>query len=516
MTWEVLAPEILVPEILSLAGEASDLVVRSDVMAVVVVAASAGAWLFAGWLRMRAAAPQASHTRCVLAGADLLMTPPLGARARVKLLTTVSDELAAAATAVALALLVPASVAAVVYLVLAGHPPDGAARPFLGAAAAAAVAGLSFSAWRVARVPGRKGWLAVRGPHMTGAAVVGELTLAATTTATAWALTHTEGTTASLLEIGLACVLARGLTLTRVPRGGVLLADVVFLAALLRVGLSAGAAVATVAIWRSGVGLAWLVAVAGRRTRSLLDVPVSLPSEPTGSPVGEWLHRTAFQVIAALPPRLARRTRAGVFQALFSLAEDPWRYDGLAYERHKRQVLVDWIVPTMVDPETNAGSSLRVDRRPLVELGCADGHNLQAFSDRYPDRDIIGLDISGVAAAAAGRRTAHQGNVTVLTSDARGAATALRAAGVTSIRVLVVAEMLYYLGGPDQVRAELRELAPMLRPSGMLVLVHGVSDAERLHGAAVEALGCATVDRVVIDDQHRPFVVQTAKASIAR
>lgn len=81
-----------------------------------------------------------------------------------------------------------------------------------------------------------------------------------------------------------------------------------------------------------------------------------------------------------------------------------------------------------------------------------------------------------------------------------------------SVSVLVVAEMLYYLGGPAQIDVELKALAPLLHPSGVLVLVHGESDATRLHGAAVASLSCATKDRVMIADPDRPFVIETAHA----
>lgn len=501
MTDAFTIPQALAPEVLSLARAAGDLVVRSDVMAVVAIAASAAAWLLAGWVQMRAAAPRVSHRRCLLAGADLLVAPARPHAPALEGAGVVPAELAAAATGIALALLVPGAVVASVYLAVAGHLPADVPHALVGLAAGAALAGLYLSARGVARVPGRNRWLAARGPHLTAAAVVGEVVVAAATTATAWAVTHTEGTALSLLEVGLASVIARGLTLARIPRAGMVLADVVFVATLLGVGLSAGAALATVAVWRAGVGLAWLVAAVGRSSPAHSDMPVSLPSEPTGSPAGEWFHRAAFRLIAALPPRLAFRIRAGVFEALFSLSQDPWRYDALAYERQKRQRLVASI------PRAAAEAG------PIVELGCADGHNLQALADRYPHTSVVGLDISPVAVAAATERTAAQPHVAVELSDARGAAAALRRAGVESIGVLVVAEMLYYLGGPAQVRSELKSLAPMLQPEGVLVLVHGASDADRLHGPAVTALGCTTIERVVIEDPQRPFIVETATAS---
>ncbi|EWT07773.1 hypothetical protein N864_23660 [Intrasporangium chromatireducens Q5-1] len=62
-------------------------------------------------------------------------------------------ELAAAAAGVTLALLVPASVIASVYLVLAGHPPAGAAGGLVALTALAGLTGLFLSARGVTRIP---------------------------------------------------------------------------------------------------------------------------------------------------------------------------------------------------------------------------------------------------------------------------------------------------------------------------------------------------------------------------
>jgi hypothetical protein len=43
-----------------------------------------------------------------------------------------------------------------------------------------------------------------------------------------------------------------------------------------------------------------------------------------------------------------------------------------------------------------------------------------------------------------------------------------------------------------------------------VVLVHGASDADRLHAAACIALGAAESTSRVLDDIDRPFVITTA------
>jgi SAM-dependent methyltransferase len=191
-----------------------------------------------------------------------------------------------------------------------------------------------------------------------------------------------------------------------------------------------------------------------------------------------------------------------VFESLFTAAEDPWRYDELTYERRKRELLMARIVPLA---------------RSIVEVGCADGHNLAAFAAAHHDARVIGLDISPAAVRAARRRTKSMPNVHVAVSDLHQAPRVMRDLDVLDVDVLDVdvlelAEVLYYVGGPRQVRDELRGLRSLLHPAGTVVLVHPVADADRLHSAAVDALGCTPVERVLVEDPARPFVIAVAGA----
>lgn len=302
----------LAPETLGLAREASDLLVRSDIMAVVVVAASVASWLLAGWVQMRAAAPGTSNRLCLISGVDVLVGGSRLSRWGSSVPGRVPAELAAAATGITLALVVLGSALALLYLAVAGHLPAEAPSVLVGVVVLVALGGLCLSVRGVALVPERNRWLAVRGPHLTAAAALGEVVLTAATTATAWVLTHTDGSPISLLEVALASVAARGLTLSRIPRAGIVVADVAFVATLLGVGLSAGASLATVAVWRFGWALTWLVAVVNRPARAHPGVAVRLPSEPTGSLVGEWVHRAAFRLIGDAP--MLRQAPVVVFQ----------------------------------------------------------------------------------------------------------------------------------------------------------------------------------------------------------
>lgn len=496
---------------------AGQLIARTEVVAVALVACAA-AWLLAGWAQMRAAVPGASNRWCLTAG-SLVVVGAAWPRARdgrrAHRPGVLPAELVAAARGITMTLLMPVALGALVYVAVDEGLPSRIPGPLLWSVTVAAICGLAYSLRSVALVPGRKLWQATRGGHVTSAVVFGEVVLAASVVAAAWAFT--SGTSViGLLEVGLVSVVARLLTLTRLPRAGLLVADVVFVGVLFALGFSTPAAVATVAVWRAGLGVAWLVGTVGRFGLADSEAEVGLPAAPTGSPVGEWVHRALFALIGVLPAALAARVRARVFGAMFSLVDDPWRYAEMPYEQRKQRALVD-----ALPGEAVAGG-------PIVELGCADGHNLAVFAARHPGARVIGLDISPVAVAAATARCADiapggdptdeasgqsvaEPQVTVAVADARGATSVLRGMGVEAIGVLVISEMLYYIGSPAQIRAELRGLAPLMRAGAAVVLVHGDRDAARLHPAAIEALGCAPSERFAHDDPERPFVVDLAR-----
>jgi hypothetical protein len=56
----------------------------------------------------------------------------------------------------------------------------------------------------------------------------------------------------------------------------------------------------------------------------------------------------------------------------------------------------------------------------------------------------------------------------------------------------------------------LRPVGRVLRPGACVVLVHGKSDAERLHPAACRALGASSDVATLVDDPDRPFTITTA------
>ncbi len=504
--------------------EAAQLVVASDVMAAFVLAISAAAWLAVGWLQARAAAPTATSGQCLRA-VPATLNGGLSQPRRQNTLSHVESAapalvpvgLRAACHGVGLLVVSPLAVVGIMYLALSGHLPGGRALLVVAIIALAALTGLWHVSRQVRAVPKRGSWMAARGPHLTGARVAGEALLVVAVVLAAGALSHTGGGTVSPAEVAAAAIVGRAVSLLRVPPHGLLLADVTLGVWLVSTQLSPAAAIGTVAIWRAGMLVAWLVAAPPRLGRQGARETVrvserahvtagvghphgelSLSQVPTGSPAGEWLHRMAFRAVGVLPSGVAGPVRRHAFEALFSAAADPWRYDELAYERRKRDLLVAEIVPLA---------------QTIVEVGCADGHNLAAIAGAHPSTRVIGLDISPTAVRAATERTHSLPNVQVALSDLRGAPRKLRELGVLEVDVLVLSEVLYYVGGPGQVRQEVSALRPALAPLATVVLLHPVADGDRLHAAAVAALGCRGVRRDLVDDPVRPFVIEVARPS---
>lgn len=479
-------------------ADAALLVIRSDVAGAAVIVALAGAWALSGVFHIRAAVPDASLRVCLRAGPRVLLGLPAGS---AETRNASGAALSAAAAFVSVRTVGPVSVAALVLLLARGHLPVGLSTPWAAGGALVLGSTLALTVSRTARrFEMSAQWRASRGRHLGVAALLGELTLSAATALCALALTHTGGENLSPLEAFAAASAARILTLLRFPPAGFVVADAVLAALLLGVGVSPGAALATTALWRGSMLAAWSASVLIRTRRHVGTGDLAPPNAPTGSVLGELVHRTAFRLLASMPPALARRARRLVFQSLFTASDDPWQYAALPYEARKRSQLLDQVGPA---PGT------------VVELGCADGHNLVALAQAHPHARLVGLDISprAVEVAKAGVRGAA--HVTVLEADFRGAPAALRARGITAIDTLILSEVLYYLGGPARVQTELAGLRALLAAGGRVLLLHPSPDAERLHQAALTALGAAPEQIIVVDDPDRPVTLHIGRVRTA-
>lgn len=477
-------------------ADAATLILSSDITAVVVALLLLVSWAAAGAIRVRAAIPTAPTLTCLSAGPLVHVGLP------TRWTRTPTGEpagLVTAAASVSLMAVGPASAGALIFLLARGHTPLGLNTPTVaaGAAVAGAAAAVTVARQRYRSRSAAHRWLARRGPHLGVATLLGEVGLSLATAATATALTHTEGTVISALEVLAAATVARLLTLLRHPPGGLLVADAVLVGLLMGVGASAGSALATVILWRLGMLIVSLgSALLMRRLPAPVPMDVAPVEHPTSSTIGAVAHRTVFRLLATLPKSVARRLRNLVFHILFSLADDPWQYSTMPYEARKRA----WLVSS-VDPHAST----------IVEVGCADGHNLRALAQAHPHARVIGLDISARAVHAARERCAGLPQVTVIHTDIHRAGWALSDAGVGRVDALVLSEVLYYLGAAEQVEAELRNLRAVLADQSLVVLLHPTADAQRLHAAAFRALDATVQHRQHIPDPARPILLEQGR-----
>lgn len=340
----------------------------------------------------------------------------------------------------------------------------------------------------------RSATLARRIPHLFAATLAGELLLAAAVTTSAWAISQTAGASISPLEAFAAVVIARALTFLPWLPAGAPVADLAMALTLHAIGAPTEAAIATVLLWRLALGLAAI------GTRIASRVPATHKPLPeaaaANSQIGDHLHRFAFRVLSMLPPFLARFARRTFFDAIFRLSKDPWQYDTEPYERRKRETLLQAMPPSA---------------RVVVEVGCAEGHNLRALAHAMPSARLIGIDVSRRAVEIARARAAAADlTIEILQADVRSSPPVLAEHGVELIDLLVIAETLYYLGSPENVAAELAGLRPLLAEDASVVLLHPARDAQHLHAAALGALGVTSHSKHVMEDPERPYLVEVA------
>lgn len=392
------------------------------------------------------------------------------------------------------------AIAAIWWLVVRGHLPDGPAAVLLPTAWTALAVLAAGTAVRRARrtAPGRIP-IARRLPHLITATLAAEVVIATAVAAAAWAMSHTAGVMVSQAELLGAVVVARALTFLPILPAGAPVADLAMVSTLHAVGVPVEAAVATLLLWRCALLMAAATAAAAAR---LPAAHAHFDREQHSSPrVGDLLHRAAFALYGAAPAPVSAWLRRRSFDLLFSLGDDPWEYERSPYERRKRDVLMSAVPP---------------GARLVVELGCAEGHNLRAIATSRPGARVVGIDVSAKAVGAARARAEGASlRVEVLQSEVRDVADVLAQHGIAEVDTVIIAETLYYLGGPRRVAAELQGLRQVLAPGATVVLLHPVLDAERLHPAALSALAARTVSRVAVGDPQRPYVVETALTASA-
>lgn len=208
--------------------------------------------------------------------------------------------------------------------------------------------------------------------------------------------------------------------------------------------------------------------------------------------VGEVAHRAAFHVLAALPLPVSVWVRGRVFDTLFR-SGSPWNYLESRFERRKRE----WLL-----------SAIPSSAATIVEVGTANGHNLVPMSDVAPNARIVGVDISQRAVRLARVSTLGHPRIEVEQSDA--SSLVRRHADLAgAVDVLVLSEVLYYMGAGNVLFAGVRPLHPLLAPGATVVMMHGGADAWRLHEVACRALGVRVIQASTaeIDDTSVGLVI---------
>ena len=342
--------------------------------------------------------------------------------------------------------------------------------------------------------------LARRGPHALVVAGAGEIALGLMVALMAAILTHTDGGPApGVLEVLAIAVLARLFTIVPAPPFGLGLADGVLIFGLILIGVPTEVAMATTLAWRvTGLVVMAVGFLAARSHRPDVESAGQVAAAPTDSTLGRCVHRAGFALLAWLPRGLASAARRRLFDAMFALADDPWDYALMPYEQRKQAHLTA-VIPSGADV--------------IVEIGCADGHNIAEWSQLHPESKVIGIDISERAIATATRRIHNRANATVVRADAKSIAEVLDEYR-GQVDVLVLSEVLYYLGTGPQVRQALMASRALLSPDATVVLVHGAYDAQRLHAPACAALGVILRAETLFADPERPYVVTVALGAV--
>lgn len=494
------------------------LVWDSDVMAVLATAVFVSVYVVLGAAQRRAITPGLPMLACARVGAlDALrahrsLNQP-GPRGRSKAGDLGNDthrDTALTSSAAALWIsravgVMSLSIGAVVVLGGFGHLPRAGTASGTAVLVATGWLALVGAVWglhlgrRMRGLPFTKATRAVlarRGPHALVVAVGGEVALGLAVALVAVVLTHTTGGAApGVPEVIATAVLARLFTLAPFPPLGLGLADAILVFGLTWVNVPMGVAIATTLVWRV-TGLA-VIAVALASVRSRQPNLVSagqLAVKPTDSRLGRLVHRTWFALLALLPRRVAGWARRRLFDAMFGMADDPWDYAGMPYEQGKQAQLA---------------AAIPSGALVIVEVGCADGHNLAMLARLHPGSKVVGIDISERAVATSTRRVRDQPNAMVVRADARSVADALHEFR-GKVDVLVLSEVLYYLGTDRQVQRALTPTRALLGPAAAVVLVHGAYDAQRLHVPACAALGVVPVADTLVDDHDRPYNVTVA------
>lgn len=201
-------------------------------------------------------------------------------------------------------------------------------------------------------------------------------------------------------------------------------------------------------------------------------------------PVRDVLARALFDG-SSLAGRVGQTVVCALYFAYKHREVDPWAYATSPYEQRKYAQLL-------------ALAGGRAYGRAL-DVGCSEGVFTRMLAEHTRARDVVGVDISGVAIR---RARARCGDLPQVRFERRNV---FHAPPAGAFDLIVCAEMLYYAG--FRAAAVARRLAGALAPGGRIVLAHPTPRAAALHAPLRAVPGLVLRAEAVEEDPVRPYAL---------
>ncbi len=216
-----------------------------------------------------------------------------------------------------------------------------------------------------------------------------------------------------------------------------------------------------------------------------------MPVAPTAL---DALHRGFFRTLS----RFGSKRQGELLQLYFDWwhrRADPWGHATDDYEQHKYL--------------TTLGQVPAGDYDRILEVGCSEGTFTRLLADRYQASRITGVDISRRAIGRARSQNTEESRVRFHAMDIINE----QPSGMFDL--VFCAEMLYYVGRTGCLAGVSRQIAALLAPGGLLVLVHPWPESADLHRHFAADPALTRRDEHVDTDACRPFSVSLYASSAA-
>ena len=165
--------------------------------------------------------------------------------------------------------------------------------------------------------------------------------------------------------------------------------------------------------------------------------------------LGSWIHQGFFNTISHLPPRWRHEIRQSLFDRKFRQSNDPWNYSSNHYESERIEAIT-------------AVASQNRSIQSVLEVGCAQGSLLARLMHELPGASGWGIDVSPRAVAEARRQCGPGVHFSI------GDATSWEPPHAFDL--IVMCDVLYYIGSETRRHQLFQQLLPWLTPGGWVVL----------------------------------------------